>query len=1708
LVGDVLNDLKLPTVDMPYVVSNSTVTVDAGSTLTLPAGTVLKFQGATAQLVVNGTLQGQGTAQSPVTLTSVNDNNLGGNTGTGTPAPEDWHGLVANGGGTVNLVYSTLSYAGSTAQGGIYNNGASVVLTNSALSSTGGFGLRQTGTSASTTLSASTISGFLDVVHFTTGYGVYADSGSLTISNSTFAPGASIAQGTVYDVFVSNASPSITGTTFNGGTFGVWASSPQALTFTANTFTTTGYPIFLSLPTAPLAGLTMSANTSSGGGMVGIGLSGNVSGALTLPLAGMPYVVDPTVTVNSGATLTLPPGQVVKFRGASSQLLVNGTLQSQGTVQNPVFLTSFKDDVGGSTSNDGNATVAAANDWAGVQVTAGGTLNLAYTTLQYAGAGGQAGINNNGGLVTVANSTLRANGTYGLYQAAGSTSIHNSNIVGHTLYGVYNAVTTVVLDATNNWWGDASGPAPFGAGNGINSSGCPQSCVYYVNAKPWLLSSVGTAPSLSLQLSAPATLSLAGDQYSPNPFNVVATVANIGAATASNVSLSLSLPGGLSLSQGTFSQTVGDIPAGQQVQATWSVHASGETALTTLNYFVAASASNAASMAALDQITLPGGGLTVSSISTNVGGNTGAVTATIVGGGFTPDATVALVSAGQPAIIGAIVTVSSDGTSMTATFDLSGRQLGRWDVNVTLGGGSSANLPQAFTIIPGVGPNLSAHIVGRNLIRLGSKETFFITVTNNGNIDSGPQLIALNIPATFQYSQESGSDLFAVGTSTDPKFGIATSGTKNLMYAAANVPAGKSVTAPLQLTVPSGAGAPPFQINPVVRQDIYPANFDVYLTQSGLVFIPYNPQCPGAINFYTNELLAHSTALQSYIALIGALDTLNSLEASALSSVGVAVALASLALPIFGLAPATVAALGAFTSIGQFVLDHFVDNPTQTDLFSLSGAAAQALAAVKADPLLHSRLALPLIGVLTSVVSLAAQWPQIAAALATADADYRQFQADLQSYVAARNAYLTALASLGPACNVTLPAPTPPGNPFSITPVSSLDPNVKVGPLGFGPQHYVATAPAVPYSVFFTNEGTATAAAQTVVITDQLDSSLLDMNTFELGTIVIGTTEVSPPHGLSQYSADVDLRPATNLIVRVNASLDKSSGLVTWRFLSLDPANMLPTTDPLAGFLPPDITPPQGEGSVLFSISPKVGLTTGTEIHNVASIVFDLNAPIVSDGWLNTIDSTPPTSRMIPLPTAEPNSSFQLQWSGNDVGTGIHDFTIYVSQDGGPFTIWQADTTSTSSTYTGQPGHTYGFYSIAVDEVGNVESAKSVAEATTVVSGATPLVPGPIQNLPAPVRLIDTRTLGSGPIAAGNSRCFTVAGVGGIPSDAGAIVLNVTGVGYNVNGWLTVYPNGQSVPATSTLNFDLHEYATANGAVMRIGSGGQVCVNVGTVGSASGSAHVILDATGYLTAPDLVKLPMLSSPQRVADTRSGGGQVNTGQSRCFGVAGVAGVPANAAAVTLNVTAVGYRARGWLSAYPAGESVPATSTVNFDTTEYAVANGAVVRVGSNGQVCVNVGTVGSAPGASDIVLDVTGYLTADGLAQMPMLTSPQRVVDTRTSGSGGPVPSGQARCFTIAGVAGVPSNAMAVVVNITAVGYDRQGWLTAYPAGASVPPTSTLNFDTSQYAVANGAVIALGTGGQLCVSVGTVNSVAGSSHIIIDVVGFIPAPIGP
>ena len=114
----------------------------------------------------------------------------------------------------------------------------------------------------------------------------------------------------------------------------------------------------------------------------------------------------------------------------------------------------------------------------------------------------------------------------------------------------------------------------------------------------------------------------------------------------------------------------------------------------------------------------------------------------------------------------------------------------------------------------------------------------------------------------------------------------------------------------------------------------------------------------------------------------------------------------------------------------------------------------------------------------------------------------------------------------------------------------------------------------------------------------------------------------------------------------------------------------------------------------------------------------------VPHGQTIKIDATKPVSHVTALPATATTPNFSVQWSGTDATSGLANYTIYVSNNGGPFAPWLSNVTSTQAYYTGSLLHTYGFYSIATDNAGNVENPKTAAEATTHV----PQMPGDVNG--------------------------------------------------------------------------------------------------------------------------------------------------------------------------------------------------------------------------------------------------------------------------------------------------------------------------------------------------------------------------------------------
>ena len=279
---------------------------------------------------------------------------------------------------------------------------------------------------------------------------------------------------------------------------------------------------------------------------------------------------------------------------------------------------------------------------------------------------------------------------------------------------------------------------------------------------------------------------------------------------------------------------------------------------------------------------------------------------------------------------------------------------------------------------------------------------------------------------------------------------------------------------------------------------------------------------------------------------------------------------------------------------------------------------------------------------------------------------------------------------------------------LAVSVVTSVDPNDKLGAHGT-----LSGQQALPYSVRFENLSSATAPAQQVVVVDALDPLKLDANTVSLDAITFGSVRLMPPPGLMSYATQVDLRPGQNLLVNVSASLDRFTGVLSWYFLSIDPVTGQPPTSPLVGFLPPNLVPPEGEGSVLFTVVPRAGLATGTQIGNRAAITFDDPPAVNTPEWLNTLDNTPPASQVLPLSANQDSLNFTVRWEATGAPPDLRDFTIYVAEDGGAYRAWRLNVAATADTFACRSGRSYFFYSVARDLSGNIEAAPASPDAQT-----------------------------------------------------------------------------------------------------------------------------------------------------------------------------------------------------------------------------------------------------------------------------------------------------------------------------------------------------------------------------------------------------------
>ncbi|SCF39013.1 Right handed beta helix region [Micromonospora viridifaciens] len=359
----------------------------------------------------------------------------------------------------------------------------------------------------------------------------------------------------------------------------------------------------------------------------------------------------------------------------------------------------------------------------------------------------------------------------------------------------------------------------------------------------------------------------------------------------------------------------------------------------------------------------------------------------------------------------------------------------------------------------------------------------------------------------------------------------------------------------------------------------------------------------------------------------------------------------------------------------------------------------------------------------------------------------------------------------------------------------------------------------------------------------------------------------------------------------------------------------------------------------------------------------------------------------------------------------------------------------------------------------------------------------------APTRLLDTRSaIGVGtttPVAANSEVVLPIDSIGGVAAaDISAVVLNVTVTQPTASGFLTVYPDGTSLPSASNVNFVAKE--TVPNLVTVPMTNGKIRIR----NSGSGTVHVVADLQGWYGAAG--QGFATQTPKRVLDTRTGGGAFAPNSTRTLDLD--LKVSPGATAVVLNVTVTAPQANGVLKVFPYGSPVPTASNLNFVTGQ-TIPNLVIVPVTG-----LKLSIHNQSSGSTHVIADLAGYFGSDGqLSYVP--NGPLRIADSRDAtglpNRGGAKPL-QPRETVIVSPSTCCVDAAAVVANLTVTKPTASGFLIAHPAAEVRPSVSNVNFVAGETA-SNLAIVGTQAGLSLY------NSSSGTTHAIVDQAGIFIRP---
>ncbi len=280
--------------------------------------------------------------------------------------------------------------------------------------------------------------------------------------------------------------------------------------------------------------------------------------------------------------------------------------------------------------------------------------------------------------------------------------------------------------------------------------------------------------------------------------------------------------------------------------------------------------------------------------------------------------------------------------------------------------------------------------------------------------------------------------------------------------------------------------------------------------------------------------------------------------------------------------------------------------------------------------------------------------------------------------------------------------------------LDAIDPNEIVGITGFGDNHAIKRGRELTFEIHFENKAEAGLPAQVVTIDQRLDPTMYDLDTLHVESVQIGQSIHDFYLGESSGYLDIPLDDDKAIMMASDIGAD---GQIAFTLTTYDTETHEPTTDSLAGFLPPNVTAPEGQGVIRYRINLKEGLASNTLIANQASIVFDRNDPIETNVWQHVIDEEAPATTLVEPESPFTGNELTLEWASDDgIGAGARLFQVYVGRDGAEPELAE-ETDLTHSVIPVEDSENLEIMVTAVDWLGN-EEIKTEPDASVVIEAS------------------------------------------------------------------------------------------------------------------------------------------------------------------------------------------------------------------------------------------------------------------------------------------------------------------------------------------------------------------------------------------------------